>query len=605
MIHRATAVQWRNPNGAESMGVTMATSADIEAVFQSFDPEIAGWSLALRAPLAVHEAWRLSEVLPLIRSAERAAAEGHWVALVLAYEAAPAFDPAFAVQTGSAFPLAWAAVFDRCQPLPAWPTGGAATRVAAWTPRVEPREYAAAVQRVRRYIEAGDTYQVNYTFPMEAEFAGDDRAWFLRLCQAQRAAYCAYLNMGRFRLLCASPELFVERHGDRLTTRPMKGTLRRGRWCAEDRVRAHELATSAKNRAENVMIVDLLRNDLGRLALPGTVHVHRLFAVERLEHVLQMTSTVQATGRPGVGWCEIMAALFPCGSVTGAPKIRTMQIIREVEPFPRQVYTGAIGFLAPDGTGIFNVAIRTVLLDTAAGKAVFNVGGGITYDSTAEGEYDECLDKARFLHETQPEFRLLESLLLERGEYFLLERHLARLRESAGYFRFTLDETAVRERLEALRRQQAGRCKVRLLLSLDGTLTVEAQDLAAPTGAVLRVAVHTEPVDSSSPFLYHKTTRREVYDRARRSRPDCDDVLLWNERGEMTESCVANLVYAQGGALWTPPRECGLLPGSFRQELLERGEIRERVLRREELPGVEAVHLINSVRQWIPVRVVA
>ena len=581
----------------------MAAGADIEAVFQSFDPEIAGWSLALRAPLAVHEAWQPSAVQPLLRQAEQAAAQGHWVALVLTYEAAPAFDPAFAVHAGSPVPLAWAAVFDRCLPVPAWPASAAGT-VADWTPRVPAVEYSAALQRIRRYIEAGDTYQVNYTFPMEADFTGDDRAWFARLCQAQRAAYCAYVNLGRFRILCASPELFVERHGDQLTTRPMKGTMRRGRWCDEDLARAQALATSPKNRAENVMIVDLLRNDLGRLAVPGSVHVHRLFAVERLEHVLQMTSTVQATCRPGTGWCEIMGALFPCGSVTGAPKVRTMQIIREVEPFPRQVYTGAIGFLAPDGSGVFNVAIRTVLLDTQTGKARFNVGGGITYDSTPAGEYDECLDKARFLHETQPGFRLLESLLLEGSEFFLLERHLARLREAAAYFRFALDEAAVRERLESVRRQHAGRCKVRLLVSLDGSLTVEAQELAPATGAVLRVAVHTEPVDSSSPFLCHKTTRRAVYDRARQSRPDCDDVLLWNERGEMTESCVANLVYAQGGVLWTPPRECGLLPGTFRQELLVRGEIRERVLRRDELAGVEAVHLINSVRQWIPVRLV-
>jgi para-aminobenzoate synthetase/4-amino-4-deoxychorismate lyase len=586
------------------MGVTMAAGAEIEAVFQSFDPEIAGWSLALRAPLAVHEAWEARDVLPLLRAAERAAAQGHWVALILTYEAAPAFDPAHAVHAGSALPLAWAAVFDRCHPLPAWPAADRAP-LATWTARVPPQDYAAALQRIRAHIEAGDTYQVNYTFPMEAEFAGDDRAWFARLCQAQRAAYCAYVNLGRFRVLCASPELFVERDGERLTTRPMKGTLRRGRWCDEDVVRARELATSTKNRAENVMIVDLLRNDLGRVAVPGSVHVHRLFAVERLEHVLQMTSTVQATCRPGTNWCDLMSALFPCGSVTGAPKVQTMRIIREVEPFPRQVYTGSIGFLAPGGAGTFNVAIRTVLLDTQTGRAVFNVGGGITYDSTPAGEYDECLDKARFLHDAQTGFRLLESLLLERGEFFLLERHLARLRESAGYFRFPFAEAAVRERLEAVRQQAAGRCKVRLLLSLDGALTVEAQELAAPTGAVLRLAVDTEPVDSSNPFQCHKTTRREVYDRARRSRPDADDVLLWNERGELTESCVANLVVKQGGTLWTPPRECGLLPGTFRQELLERGEIRERILRREDLAGAEAVYLINSVRQWIPVRVVS
>jgi para-aminobenzoate synthetase / 4-amino-4-deoxychorismate lyase len=267
-----------------------------------------------------------------------------------------------------------------------------------WLPKVAKDEYVHSVTRIRDLIAAGDTYQVNYSFPLTSTFNGDSFAWYQQLDRAQRANYSAYLDLGRYKILSLSPELFFERNGDHVRTKPMKGTVRRGRTDDEDEELAHWLQNSIKNRAENVMIVDLLRNDLGKVSVPGGVHVTSLFDLERFETVWQMTSTVEATLEHGTSLLNLIGALFPCGSVTGAPKIRTMQIIRELERFPRGAYTGTIGLLRPGGDCTFNVAIRTVVLDKETNLATCSVGGGITIDSTAEDEYQECLVKSRFLN---------------------------------------------------------------------------------------------------------------------------------------------------------------------------------------------------------------
>jgi len=380
----------------------------------------------------VRTANRIEDVVSVLEFAEREARSGSHVAVLLSYEAAPAFDPAFVTHAPSDFPLAWAAVLDDVsadEQLELYCS-------TEWEPLVSRNEYDESVSRIRELIAAGDTYQVNYSFPLTASFNGDAFAWHQDLCVAQGAQYSVYLDLGRYKVLCLSPELFFERCGDHVLTRPMKGTVRRGRWLEEDRELARWLANSAKDRAENVMIVDLLRNDLGKVSVPGSVRVSSLFDLERFETVWQMTSTVESTLRDGTTLVDLMSALFPCGSITGAPKIRTMQIIRELERFPRGAYTGAIGLLKPGGDCVFNVAIRTVVIDTETGVATFGVGGGVTIDSTAEREYEECLVKSRFLHSKPVEFQLFESILLEDGEYFLLEEHVARLNESAEYFGF-------------------------------------------------------------------------------------------------------------------------------------------------------------------------
>jgi len=578
-----------------------------EVIFGSPDTQAKGLHLRFTAPVTTYSAKRLEEVVPLLRAAEAAATSGAWVALMLSYEAAPAFDDALKTHAPGFLPLAWAAVFDK----PAAPAAPATIvdeltagsyKLTAWKSQVSGSEYSEAVRHIRDLIAKGDTYQVNYTFPLQSHFNGDASAWYDTLCAAQGAEYCAYLDLGRYKVLCVSPELFFERRGDSIKTKPMKGTINRGRWALEDDGLAQQLAASPKDRAENVMIVDLLRNDLGKISVPGSVRVSKLFEVERYETLWQMTSTVESTLGSDVGLADVMAALFPCGSITGAPKIRTMEIIRELEPFPRGIYTGTIGFMRPGCDCVFNVAIRTVVLDTVSRAATFGVGGGITTDSTAEREYDECLLKSSFLNAPVVSFRLFESILLEQGEFFLLSRHIERLRASAKYFGFRFREEEILCVLERVARTCSNaRWKIRLLLANDGEIDTDAVHLSAPDRGTLPVALATEPVNSSQKFLFHKTTNRLIYTRALGKRPDCYDVILWNERGEITESTIANVVISIDGQLYTPPQESGLLAGTFREELLAVGTIRERVILREELRMAASFFLVNSVHKWIPV----
>jgi len=378
----------------------------------------------------------------------------------------------------------------------------------------------------------------------------------------------------------------------------MKGTARRGRWPAEDRELAQHLRRSPKDQAENVMIVDLLRNDLGKVSVPGSVRVSSLFDLERFETVWQMTSTVESTLNEGTSLVELMTALFPCGSITGAPKIRTMQIIHELERFPRGAYTGAIGFLKPGGDCVFNVAIRTVVIDTETNVATFGVGGGVTIDSTAEREYEECLVKSRFLHTSPEAFQLFESILLEAGQYFLLIQHLDRLRNSAEFFGFTFCEEEIRSALDGIAADNSsGALKVKLTLWRDRRVETESSPIT--TREQWRVALASRPVDSSDRFLFHKTTRRDFYNAELEARPDCDDIIFWNERGEITESSIANVVLSIDSQLFTPPVESGLLAGTFRNHLLDEGKIKERVITIEDFERANEIFLINSVRKWI------
>jgi len=557
------------------------------------------WRLALDAPVKTTAANRIDGVLPVLEFAESEALSGSYVALMLSYEAAPAFDPVLTVHRPSEFPLAWAGVFPTTTALKTEESQGFSS--SSWAPGVSRDEYEASVTRIRDLIAAGDTYQVNYSFPLTSTFNGAPYEWYSHLCLAQGAQYSAYLDLGRYKVLCLSPELFFERRGNHVVTKPMKGTVRRGRWLEEDRELAQWLQLSAKDRAENVMIVDLLRNDLGKVSAPGSVRVSSLFDLERFETVWQMTSTVESTLKERTSLMELITALFPCGSVTGAPKIRTMEIIHELERFPRGAYTGAIGLLIPGGDCIFNVAIRTVVIDTKTNLATFGVGGGVTIDSTVEREYEECLVKSSFLNASPAVFQLFESILLEDGQYFLLERHFERLRGSAAFFEFDFREEEIRSALEQIAAENASASfKIRLRLWKDGRIETEANPIKPSRG--WRVALATRAVDSSDRFLFHKTTRRDFYTAQLEAWPDCDDIIFWNEKGEITESTIANVVLPIDGQLFTPPVGAGLLAGTFRNQLLCEGMIQERVITVEELQNAKEFFLINSVRKWIRAR---
>jgi para-aminobenzoate synthetase/4-amino-4-deoxychorismate lyase len=477
----------------------------------------------------------------------------------------------------------------------------------AWTPSISRDDYADRIRAIRDYLRRGDTYQVNFTMRLRSGFCGDPFELFLRMQRAQRADYAVYIETEDFAVCCASPELFFRLDGERFVSRPMKGTARRGKTTAEDRALAAALAGSEKERAENVMIVDMVRNDMGRVAVPGSVEVERLFEVERYPTVFQLTSTVAA--RTSASVSGILHGLFPCASITGAPKVRTMEIIRELEGAPRGIYTGSIGVMAPGRKAWFNVAIRTVMVDKRAGCAEYGVGGGIVWDSAAGDEYQECMNKARVLTADYPAFELIETLLWE-GEtgYFLFDRHLERLADSAAYFDFRMDREAVRGHLlETGRRWGERTGKVRLLLSRDGRVRAEASDLPAVDPArPRRLAFAAEPVDSGDVFLYHKTTHHPARGRSAEAlgaAQGADDVLLWNERGEVTESTIANVVVERGGRKLTPPVASGLLAGVFRGWLLDQGEIEEGVLTIDDVRRAERVFLINSVRKWMVGRV--
>jgi para-aminobenzoate synthetase / 4-amino-4-deoxychorismate lyase len=581
----------------------------IEARFDDLTP--GGTSFRLIGPVGVVEARRPQEVAGVIAAAEAATQRGLWAGGFVAYEAAPGLDPALAVRTRDPddpfadLPLAWFALFEGREPT-ALPEprddGRAGTAAAAWRPSVDRGRYDAAIAAIRSHIAAGDTYQVNHTLRLRSTVTGDDRGLYRDMCFAQRGAYAAYLNAGRYRICSASPELFFELNEGRLTTRPMKGTAPRGRWPAEDEQIAEKLEASVKDRAENAMIVDLLRNDLGRVSRPGSVRWSEVFAAERYETVWQLTSTVAAQLEAGAGLRDVFAALFPSGSVTGAPKVRSMEIIAGLEDSPRGVYCGAVGVLAPPGhepAARFNVAIRTVTVDADSGAAEYGVGGGITWDSRAGAEYEETVAKARILTSRRPRFELLETLLHEPGSGLRrLERHLERLRGSALYFGFHYDDAAVRDALSRVVATVPDRpARVRLLLDRAGRITTGAVPLPSRTEPV-RLAIDDVPVDPADVLLFHKTSRRERYEEARARHPDADDVLLVNTRGEVTESTIANIVVLLDGRWVTPPLDAGVLPGTERAALLAEGTIEEAGLRPQDLAGADELRLVNATAAW-------
>ena len=570
------------------------------AHFQSF-AEGRGWNASFREPLEQRAVYALDEVIPLLRGAEAAAKDGLWAALALSYEAAPAFDSALKVQPSSEFPLAWMGVFQEPSSTDFNSIPNSPFRISEWEPQIDRREYRQAILSIRDFIERGDTYQINFTFPLRGYVGGNSFSCFRAIAESQGAAYSAYLDIGSHRILSFSPELFVERRGNDLMTRPMKGTLARGRWLEEDCERVEQLRGSPKDRAENVMIVDLLRSDLGKVAETGSVKVTELFAVECLSRVLQMTSTVTAVQRPDVTLVDILRALFPCGSVTGAPKCRSMAIIKELEHRPRGVYTGAIGFMGPNGDAVFNVPIRTLAVDARDGAATFGVGGGITWDSTTDGEYEECCLKAEFLTHPWAEFRLLETIALNDGEYALLDRHLSRARNSARYFGFRWNEAEVLQALDDVRKSHSlRRWRIRLIVDRDGKAHVEVGLGGEPRTAPVTVKFASRAVDDRDPLVFHKTTDRSRYDVELERCHPCDDVIFWNCRGEVTESTIANVVVFSEGKHWTPPREAGLLAGTLREELISKGELFERTITKEELARAGSFALINSVRGWMP-----
>ena len=549
--------------------------------------------LLFEKPIDVIEAAVTHAVVPALERADAELARGRWVAGFLAYEAAAAFGLAVRDQDTDGPPLLWLGVFDEPTPCARPLLHNCQSPSGPWQAALDEARYVAIAERLHEHIAAGDTYQLNLTFPLVANFSEEPFALFCRLLAAARPAHAGYLDIGDFAVVSASPELFFRRRDGLIEARPMKGTAPRGRTSEEDERRANELRGSDKERAENLMIVDMMRNDLGRVAELGSVAVTRLFSVERYPTLLQMTSTVTARSRASLS--VLMAALFPCASVTGAPKKRTMSLLKEYEILPRGIYTGTIGCAGPDGSAHWNVAIRTAVVDRRRALLSYGVGSGIVADSEAGREYAECLLKAQILEQTP--FALLETMAFRPGSGFHhLERHLDRMASSAAHFCYPFDRLAIKQALDDLAQTLTGPTRVRLLLHVDGGIAAETARLAALPVGPARVGLASRPVSTESIWLYHKTTRREVYDEAQASRPDCDDVLLWNERGELTESAIANVVVEIEGRRVTPPLSCGLLPGVERARLLDEGGLQEALVRVSDLPTGSRIWLVSSLR---------
>jgi para-aminobenzoate synthetase/4-amino-4-deoxychorismate lyase len=538
----------------------------------------------------------------LSRACRRVEEEQLYAAGFVCYEAAAAFDPALVTHPGGPLPLVCLGLFRAPERLDRLSDAGRHRPRHDWAFVGTRQEYLRAIAAIKVEIAAGNTYQVNFTVRQHADGIRD--AWGLFLTMAIDAPYAAYIECGDHAIVSASPELFFELDGDKLLCRPMKGTAARGMTTAEDREKRRALNESAKDRAENVMIADMVRNDLGRIAAPGTVAHEALYAIEKYRTVWQMTSTVSASTRAPV--VDIFRALFPSASVTGAPKVASMKLIAALEDSPRQVYTGAIGYIAPRRRARFSVAIRTAVVDRKTRAGVYGVGGGIVWDSDAADEYQECLNKARVLGTSVPEkdFSLLETMLWTCEDGFaLLAEHLGRLEASAEYFDFWLDRMVLERRLAALGAtlSPAVKHRVRLLLDRNGRVEIAARAMPPDIeDRPFRLGLAISPVNTRDPFLYHKTTRREVYEQALAAAGSCDDVLLWNEERNLTECSIGNVVLRFQGLLWTPPVSSGLLAGTFRGKLLREDVVRERVIGVSELADAEAIYLVNSVRGWVP-----
>jgi len=554
--------------------------------------------LAFERPVTVLCARAAHEVRGVLRAAEQHARGGHWCVGYLRYEAAAAFDPACETHAPDG-PLAWFAVYDEAT---AWPALSLERHAPMqWHSSETEARFTDAVQRLHQAITDGEVYQVNHTARLHSRFDGDPLGLFHALHRAQPQAYAAFIDSGHEQVLSVSPELFFDWREGRLLARPMKGTAARGATDEADAAQAEGLVRSEKERAENLMIVDLIRNDLSRVAEPFSVQVPRLFECRAWPTVWQMTSDVTARSRPGTTLDEVFAALFPCGSVTGAPKLRAMHWVRRLEPEPRGVYCGAVGVLQPGGAATFNVPIRTVVL--RKGRAQCGIGSGITIDAQAPAEWQEWQHKRGFLERASQPFELLQTLRLEQGVLGSAELHLQRMAAAARHFGYRFDQSAAMQRLQAVAQQQpAGRWRVRLRSDASGRIEADVFALDNPVAAPVTVCLAAQPVQAPLEFLRHKTTRRGHYEALAPRGPEVFDSLLWNDRGELTEftrgSVVAEL---SDGRLVTPPLACGLLDGVGRALALQRG-VQEAVLHVEALAQVRRLWFVNALRGWLPVQ---
>ena len=534
----------------------------------------------------------LSEVADLLAQVESYQEQGYYVVGYVSYEAAPAFEEKLAVHKLPLLGeyLLYFTVHDRVETSPIPLTYEEVDLPSKWQEVTSEANYEKAIAQIHHHLRQGDTYQVNYTVQLKQDLSANPFAIYNRMVVEQEAGYNAYVEHDEMAVISMSPELFFEQNDRELTTRPMKGTTQRGVTDQEDLAQASWLEQDPKNRSENMMIVDLLRNDMNRISEVGSEHVERLCQVEQYSTVWQMTSTIKSQLRADVDLVTIFRSLFPCGSITGAPKIATMEIIKKLEPQPRGVYCGTIGCLLPNGRRIFNVAIRTIQL--YQGKAIYGVGGGITWDSTWESEYREVHQKAAVLYRKQARFQLITTGKISQKQLLFEEQHLERLTKASRYFAYPFNPEDLRQRIE----EECRACdshqdyRLRISLSKSGEIEISRQILTPLSSSFCKAKLCQQEADLNQSFTYFKTTHRPHLTLGKQ------EIIYHNAAGELLETSIGNLVLKIAGKLYTPPISLGILPGIYRQYLLEIGQAEEKVLTLKELAQAEAIYGCNAVR---------
>ena len=534
----------------------------------------------------------VSEVSDLLAQVESYQEQGYYVVGYVSYEAATAFEEKLAVYKAPLLTeyLLYFTVHDRVETSPIPLTYEEVDLPSKWQEETSATDYEKAIAQIHHHLRQGDTYQVNYTVQLKQELSSNPFATYNRMVVEQEAGYNAYVEHDEMTVISMSPELFFEQNDRELTTRPMKGTTQRGLTDQEDLEQASWLEQDPKNRSENMMIVDLLRNDMNRISEVGSEHVERLCQVEQYSTVWQMTSTIKSQLRPDVELVEIFRSLFPCGSITGAPKIATMEIIKNLEPQPRGVYCGTIGLLLPNGRRIFNVAIRTIQLHQ--GQAIYGVGGGITWDSTWESEYREVHQKAAVLYRKQARFQLITTGKISQKQLLFEDQHLERLTKASRYFAFPFDPKKLRQKIE----EECQVCddnqdyRLRIITSKSGEMELSRQILSPLSPSFCKAKLCLQEADLQQAFTYFKTTHRPHLSLGKQ------ESIYHNAAGELLETSIGNLVLKIAGKLYTPPIRLGILPGIYRQHLLERGLVEEKVLTLKDLAQAEAIYGCNAVR---------
>ena len=550
------------------------------------------------SPKEVLYSKNLHEVKTILDKLESKINENNDIAVgFLTYESAPAFDPAYRVNKESKLPLICFGLFEGFKETQILDNSEIITnKIYNWKIETSPSEYKKNFDYIKNQIELGYTYQINYTLRSHSESIQNPYEFFLE--KAKNSPFAAYIETDENIIISASPELFFSLENKRLFCKPMKGTSRRGKTFEEDLILMDALRASKKNKAENIMITDMLRNDMGRISEPGSVKVSSKYDIEKYSTVWQMTSSVESETTASI--TEIFQALYPCASVTGAPKIASMDIISRIEELPREIYTGAIGYIAPNREAEFSVPIRTVVSDKNKNCAVYGTGGGIVWDSVWESEWDECLTKSKVLSvKDSSDFELFETMKWDTDSgVFLEEYHFNRLKDSASYFDFKFCEVRGKEIIdETIRNISNNLCVIRLFVNAKGGIRIETSEVPVfIKNQKYTVSLAKNPVQSENIFLYHKTTQREVYENAEGENLHSDDVILWNEEGNLTESTIANIILNIKGNWVTPSINCGLLRGVYRESMLENGLIEERKIHKSEIADLSEITLINSVR---------